>query len=311
MLNTWQRRDPPWPIYDRADPPDGPIARSMSVPRRLHGPLSWIRYRMLLSRLNNEPATALPEAMAGTAVRASARQRPVLRVATYNVHRCRGLDRRVLPQRIAQVLKPLDADIIALQEVIGPGPRRSAQDEELATALGMYWAMAPTRLLRGHLYGNVVLSRFPILHHSQHDLSLRWRTPRCCQRVDLEIDHRILHVYNVHLGTGIGERRHQAARLADFVNGHALPGPRIVLGDFNEWGRGLAAKELTPHFNSLDLRAYLKRRRTYPGFFPVLHLDHIFYDESIDVLHLQVPRTRFSLIASDHLPLVADLHVNF
>ncbi len=246
-----------------------------------------------------------------SAVRSAYQDAAALRVATYNIHRCRGLDRRIRPQRIADVLLPLNADIIALQEVIGPGPRNTGQDEELATALGMYWAMAPTRMIRGHLYGNVILSRYPIVHHSQHDLSWRWRLSRGCQRVDVQIDRQVLHVYNVHLGTGLGERRFQTARLAEVVNGHRLRGPKIVLGDFNEWGRGLAAQELSPKFQSLNLRPFLKRRRTYPGFFPVLHLDHIFYDDSIDVIDLQVPRTRSSLIASDHLPLVADVHVRF
>lgn len=248
---------------------------------------------------------------ATTAVRSTYQDSAALRVATYNIHRCRGLDRRIRPQRIADVLLPLNADIIALQEVIGPGPRNTGQDEELATALGMYWAMAPTRMIRGHLYGNVVLSRYPIAHHSQHDLSWRWRLPRGCQRVDVQVDRQILHVYNVHLGTGLGERRFQTARLAEVVNAHRLPGPKMVLGDFNEWGRGLATQTLSPNFNSLNLRPFLKRRRTYPGFFPVLHLDHIFYDHSIDVIDLQVPRTRSSLIASDHLPLVADVQVRF
>lgn len=249
--------------------------------------------------------------IANTAVRSLYRDPAALRVATYNIHRCRGLDRRIRPQRIAAVLLPLNADIIALQEVIGPGPRNAGQDEALAAALGMYWAMAPTRMIRGHLYGNVVLSRYPIVHHSQHDLSWRWRLSRGCQRVDVQIDRRILHVYNVHLGTGLGERRFQTARLAEVVNGHRLHSPKIVLGDFNEWGRGLAAQKLSPKFKSLNLQSFLKRRRTYPGLFPVLHLDHIFYDDHIDVVDLQVPRTRASLFASDHLPLVADVQVRF
>ena len=85
----------------------------------------------------------------------------------------------------------------------------------------------------------------------------------------------------------------------------------MVLGDFNEWGRGFATIELTRVLKSLDLRAFLKRRRTYPRLFPVLHLDHIFYDGRVEVINVQVPRTRRSLIASDHLPLVADVRVEF
>lgn len=234
-----------------------------------------------------------------------------LRVATYNIHRCRGMDRRTLPRRIAEVLGPLNADVIALQEVIGAGPRGYAQDEELGAALGMGWIMAPARYRRGHLYGNVVMSRFPIVHHTKHDLSWKRRTPRCCQRADIQIGRHVLHIYNVHFGPGLRERRYQAERLATLVDDHRVRGPKIVLGDFNEWGRGLASTVLTARLKSLDLRSFLRRRRTYPGFFPFLHLDHIYYDGRVEVLGVELPRTRSTLIASDHLPLVADVRVRF
>ena len=124
-----------------------------------------------------------------------------VRVATYNIHRCRGLDGRTRPDRIAAVLRGLDADVLALQEVIGAGPRHGGHAEELGAALGMGWVMAPTRHLRGPLFGNVVLSRFPVAHHAQYDLSWKTCEPRCCQRVDLDLDGALLHLYNVHLGT--------------------------------------------------------------------------------------------------------------
>ena len=52
-----------------------------------------------------------------------------VRIATYNIHRCRGMDRRVVPQRIVDVLREIDADVIALQEVIGAGPVGAGQAE--------------------------------------------------------------------------------------------------------------------------------------------------------------------------------------
>lgn len=87
--------------------------------------------------------------------------------------------------------------------------------------------------------------------------------------------------------------------------------PKVVLGDFNEWMKGLATQTLTERLQSIDLRAHLRRRRTYPGVFPVLHLDHIYYEGSVEVIKVELPRTRISLIASDHLPLVAELRVQF
>jgi endonuclease/exonuclease/phosphatase family metal-dependent hydrolase len=235
-----------------------------------------------------------------------------LRVATYNIHRSRGMDRRVVPSRIAEVLRDIDADVVALQEVVGAGPTGSGQAEEIGAALGMGWVMAPVRHLRSHLFGNVVMSRFPILHHAQYDLSWRTCEPRGSQRADLDLGQgRLLHIYNVHLGTAVLERRYQAPRLAAFVHDHRVPGPKIILGDFNEWMRGLATATLNELFQSIDIRAHLRRRRTYPGIFPVLHLDHIYYEGQVDVRSVELPRTRRALMASDHLPLVANLRITF
>src|SRR6185436_15652170 len=97
--------------------------------------------------------------------------RSTLRVATYNIHRCRGLDGRTRPERIAAVLRATHADVIALQEVVGAGPHSGGHAEELGAALGMGWVMAAARQLRGHHFGNAVLSRYPIAHHLEHDLS--------------------------------------------------------------------------------------------------------------------------------------------
>jgi endonuclease/exonuclease/phosphatase family metal-dependent hydrolase len=232
-----------------------------------------------------------------------------LRIATYNIHRCRGLDGRTRPERIAAVLSSIDADVVALQEVVGAGPRGGGQAEEIGAALGMGWIMSSARLIRGHQFGNVVLSRFPIGDHVEHDLSWKTCEPRRLQRVDIALNGRTLHIYNVHLGTALLERRHQAERLAAIVSDRHVPGPKLVLGDFNEWMRGLVTTMLSARLNSVDLRGFLRRRRTYPGVFPLLHLDHIYYAGHVEVVGIELPRTRLALVASDHLPLVADVRV--
>jgi endonuclease/exonuclease/phosphatase family metal-dependent hydrolase len=235
-----------------------------------------------------------------------------VRIATYNIHRSRGMDRRTSPQRIAEVLRDIGADIIALQEVIGAGPAGSGQAEEIGAALGMGWVMAPTRQLRKHLFGNVILSRYPIVHHSQYDLTWRTCEARSCQRAGLDLGKgRNLHIYNVHLGTAVLERRYQAPRLASYVHDHRVQGPKVILGDFNEWMRGLATHTLSALFDSIDIASHLKRKRTYPGFFPVVHLDHIYYEGDVQVRTVELPRNRKALMASDHLPLVADLRIGF
>ena len=140
----------------------------------------------------------------------------------------------------------------------------------------MGWVMAPTRHLRGSLFGNVVLSRFPIRHHLQYDLSWKTCEPRCCQRVDIAIGDDTLHLYNVHLGTAFLERRHQAERLGAIVHDRRVGTPKIVLGDFNEWMRGLrdadpqrAPAERGPA-RAPAAAAHLSRR--VPGAAPRSHL---------------------------------------
>ena len=234
-----------------------------------------------------------------------------LRVATYNVHRCRGLDRRVRPARIVKVLRELNADIVALQEVWGrEGTSREAdQVRFIAEELGLNSSLGENRRLRGAPYGNVVLSRFPVNLARNYDITVRGCEKRGCLRVDICLnDSQILHVFNVHLGTALLERRSQGRKLiaADILTNDELQGPRVVLGDFNEWTRGLVSRLLASHFESPDIRTHLRRSRTYPGVLPFMHLDHIYFDRHLILEKLILHRSRTALIASDHLPLVAD-----
>ena len=153
---------------------------------------------------------------------------------------------------------------------------------------------------------------FPIRQHIQYDLSWKTCEPRGAQRVDVAFDDpHVLHVYNVHFGTSLGERRVQADKVATLVDENSTHGASIVLGDFNEWARGLATDILSSRLESLDLTKYLPKMRSYPGFFPLLHLDHIYYKGRVEVLHVELVRTRQALMASDHLPLVADLRITY
>lgn len=233
-----------------------------------------------------------------------------LRVVTYNVHRCRGIDGRVRPGRVARVLREIDADICALQEVVsvpGAGPE-SHQAEFLAQETGMHWQLGENRQFRGGAYGNVVLSRFPMRRVENYDLSVVGFERRGCLHIDVEVGGVVIHLFNVHLGTDFLERRHQGRRLigAEILLNRELNGPRLMLGDFNEWAPGLTTRLLSSHLKSVDIRRHLKRRRTYPGLLPFLHLDHIYHDEELELRKLLLHRTPRALVASDHLPLVAE-----
>ena len=247
----------------------------------------------------------------------------MLRIVTYNVHKCRGLDRRVRPARIASVLRELNADVIALQEVlsVGGAAREMDQARFIAEELGYDYCIGENRRLAGGAYGNVILSRLPWRHVHNYDITWRGRERRGCLRVDIETGDdgdggdaaggRLLHLFNVHLGTAYIERRHQARRLVgeEILGNAELTGARIVLGDFNEWTKGLATRLLTEHLRSADLRTHLRSPRTYPGPLPLVHLDHIYFDPTLELRQLTLHKSLTALVASDHLPLVADFRV--
>ena len=232
------------------------------------------------------------------------------RIATYNIHKCKGLDGKVRPSRIADVLRSVNADVVALQEVISleNDVRELNQARYLADELGMQFAIGENRRHAGGAYGNVVLTRLELHSVCNYDITVPGREARGCLRTDVRLNGAMLHVFNVHLGTAFMERRHQGQRLLDneLLRSRSLAGPRIVLGDFNEWTHGLASQLLAGEFQSADIRLHLRTRFTYPGVCPVLHLDHIYYDNTLVLDGVGLYRSRLALVASDHLPIYAD-----
>lgn len=217
----------------------------------------------------------------------------------------------MLPHRIVEVLREVGADIVALQEVLNVdgGRREESQARYIAEELGLHYSFGENRRVDGGGYGNLILSRFPLAHERNYDLSQRGREERGCQRADAMLPHGgVVHVYNAHLGTSYRERCRQGRRLvrSDILRGADLKGPRILLGDFNEWFPGPASRLLAGHFGCVDIRVHLGRRRTYPGPMPIFHLDHVYFDDALEIERARLHRSRKALVASDHLPIVAD-----
>ena len=87
-----------------------------------------------------------------------------LRVATYNVHGCVGMDGQRSERRIAEVIASMSADIVGLQE-LDLGRRRSAHADQaalIATQLGWKHHFHPAMRTGDEQYGNAIVSRFPI-----------------------------------------------------------------------------------------------------------------------------------------------------
>ncbi|MDC0715153.1 endonuclease/exonuclease/phosphatase family protein [Stigmatella sp. ncwal1] len=231
-----------------------------------------------------------------------------LTLVSYNIHSGVGTDGRFDLHRVGEVLRETHADVIALQEV---GDFRSVTDREdqpehLADMLGLHMAFGPNVVKAGRRYGNAILTRLPILQSKNYDLSVPGREPRGALRCDLDLgEGKALHVFCLHLGLSIGERRRQERLLlsADILQDAARKDPVVVCGDFNYWGNKPvpALVRQAIHDVALELDA---PARTYPSRLPMLRLDRIFVDTGVRPLSIRPHRSELASVASDHLPLV-------
>jgi endonuclease/exonuclease/phosphatase family metal-dependent hydrolase len=228
-------------------------------------------------------------------------------VASYNIHRGVGLDRRLDLARIADVIAETKADVIGLQEVIREeGHEHADQAAFLASRLGMEVVMGETRAHGRGTYGNAVLTRLPVIGSARCDLSWGTREPRGCLRVDVAVASATLHVFVCHLGLRPRERKRQLGLLGGFIAvSHQLPGPRVLMGDFNEWHFGPITRGLRREFASPMRRM----RRTHPSWFPLFKLDRIYWDVALEGRGFRPHRSRLARVASDHLPVICTLQV--
>jgi len=223
----------------------------------------------------------------------------LLHVASYNVHRCVGLDGLHHPERIARVIKELGVDILGLQEVAlsAVSPDGIHQIEYLARSSGLNVLAGPT-VLKGHRrFGNALLTRFDVCASRQIDLSLPGKPPRGALDVDLNCYGRTVRVIVTHLGLGRAERKRQVKNLLEIIGEKRLR-PTILLGDMNEWiPRANSLKELRASFTTSP------SLRTFPSRLPVLPLDRIFVWPDEAFVRAKVHMSGLARIASDHLPI--------
>jgi len=219
-------------------------------------------------------------------------------VASYNIHKAEGLDRRVDLARIARVLGEIDADVVGIQEIYRP------QAEALAAELGMSMEMGVTRHFENMPYGNAILTRFKVHGSHTFDLTCPPREPRGGLRLDMMVGEHPLHLFNVHFGLKIRERAEQVEALVrKQVLRHDLPGSRVVIGDLNEWFPGAVGRALRRELHGPRIR------RTHPAPLPIFPLDRIYWDRELHADSFRVHRSQLARIASDHLPVVARLRL--
>jgi endonuclease/exonuclease/phosphatase family metal-dependent hydrolase len=225
-----------------------------------------------------------------------------LRIASYNVHRAIGIDGRRDPERILAVVREIDADVLALQEVesrqLGDGML-----DWLARETGFEAIAGATLEHDGGHYGNGLLSRCPVKASGLRDLTWRRREPRGAIAADIECDGRPLRVVATHLGLRPAERRAQVLELLQLFT-WGEEDRAVLLGDLNEWflwGRPL--RRLHRHFEETPALA------TFPSRLPLLALDRIWSHPGAMLRGVEVHASPLARVASDHLPLVARLEV--
>jgi endonuclease/exonuclease/phosphatase family metal-dependent hydrolase len=244
-------------------------------------------------------------------------QGQTLSVATYNVHRGVGRDRRLDHRRIARLILDLDVDVVALQEVETPGTNAPGAAPLLhpLRQQGYELLLGPTMRSERAAYGNALLSRLPVICHWSRDLSHPGREPRGLIEASLSLDAKgstghvptrngEIQCFATHLGLDSGERRRQIEWLVEQIDRQCRPAPAqqpiILLGDFNEWRR--RPGRLMP------IQARLQgtpARPTYPSCWPLLPLDRIWFGGGLRLQTFEVVKTPTARVASDHLPLRA------
>ncbi len=237
------------------------------------------------------------------------------KLVSYNIHRAIGLDRRFKPERIIEILREIDADIVLLQEVDCGVPR--SRELNLAQVLADNCAYAHYQLglnvtLRKGHYGNATLSRYPITAQSNIDLTIDNKKARGCQYTEINISGQKLDIFNLHLGLSAKERQKQAQLLfqSSFYQDNCSPKSCIIAGDFNDWRSLLRALFVAgKDFNCATDRTTTNGEsalKTFPSFAPRGGLDRVYYKNQLQVGKVSRYSKKIAKIASDHLPVIVE-----
>ena len=233
-----------------------------------------------------------------------------------NVHGCVGIDGKRSETRIAEVIQESRADLAGLQELDLSRQRSGGVDQSamIADKLGWHRYFHPAMRTGDEHYGDAIVSRFPLTLHRTAELPglppSYCREKRGAISVDAETPLGVVRVVNTHLGLGWSERLDQARYLvsADWLDADAHDRPFILLGDLNCLPGSRPYRALTRHLRDVRRLVHPFRLfRTFPTFFPMLAVDHIFVNRSLRPLRMRIHRSPLARVASDHFPLIAEL----
>lgn len=240
----------------------------------------------------------------------------VLHVMTYNIRHGRGMDMVIDLERLADVIRKADADIVGLNEVDIETERSGGVDQagRLGELLGMHVVYGPNIEYQGGLYGNALLCRYPVERCRNVSLVAGGRARWGLLHAELAAGGRTLHVLVTHLSLEPAERAEQLQRIANVVK--ALTGPVVFMGDLNivAGTDEDPARVLRPLLR--DAWTHMLKARaghgdppsgyTFPADNPVRRIDYIFINDGLDLAGENAVYT-VDTQASDHLPVVAAL----
>lgn len=241
-----------------------------------------------------------------------------LRVMSYNVHSCLGMDGRIDVERIARVIGRVQPDVVALQELDVGRERTQGVDQaqQIAQYLEMAFHFHPAIHLEEERYGDAILTHLPerlikadLLPTVPDKAHLE---PRGALWVAIDVGGTQVQIINTHLGLSPRERILQVeALLGEQWMGHDdCRDPLIVLGDFNAMPGSAVCRRFKSQLRDVQLAVNGQRpRATFPTRFPVMRIDHVFVSSGIEPKRIEIPRNQMVKVASDHLPLVVDLEI--
>jgi endonuclease/exonuclease/phosphatase family metal-dependent hydrolase len=237
-----------------------------------------------------------------------------MRILSYNIHKgIGGRDRLYRFQRVLDVIEAENPDLLCLQEVARNSPRSHFDDQPLL--LAKYFkpeaeVFQQTVHLKTGGYGNLILSRWPIVAKHQVSLRLNMKKPRGAQLVVVRTPEGPLHLVNFHLGLADAERHWQIDHLLKRHLVHeSAELPTLLIGDYNDWRNRLHRGLLSEH-GFEQLTTPISRFRSFPAYLALSSLDKAFVRGNFFIRHARVIRSDLTRRASDHLPLVIDFHLD-
>ena len=253
------------------------------------------------------PAFAALLALAGGLVAPLHAQTTTLRIAAYNVKHGLGMDSVIDLERVADVLRPLDADVITLQEIDRGVERTTGVDQaaRLGELLGMSAHFGPFMPYQGGAYGMAVLSRLPVVGVTNVRLP-DGEEPRTALevRVAVGVQGRVVSIVGIHFYRTPEERRAQADSLSSYLD--SVEHPVVLAGDFNSRRGDVVLSALTGE----DWFVVDKDgdRETYPSDLPQREIDFVMLRpaSAFEVVEHRVIDER---VASDHRPLLVVLRL--